>query len=304
MIAAGHPAAVVKPGTLYVCGTPIGNLDDLTIRAAAVLAAVDLILAEDTRRARKLSSRYPLGGKLVSCHAHNERTRATQVAAVLAQGGTAALITDAGTPGLSDPGAQLVAAVTTAGYDVIPVPGPSAAAAALSVSGFAQGEFHFIGFFPRARRQRQAAVDRLALADAITIFFEAPTRIIDTIELLAKAFPQRPVLVAREMTKVHETYLRGALAEVALMMGTVPPRGEYTVVVGPAVSRGAPGADGTLTHVDSCPAEQFNAVSADLLHQEVALLTAGGLDELEAIRRVARGHGISRQAVYRIVRGS
>lgn len=287
---AGDGAAVFRPlgGHLYVCATPIGNLEDMTPRAAAVLAAAHLVLAEDTRRLRQLASRYPVGGRVVSCHAHNEKARAREVVAALTDQQVVALVTDAGTPGLADPGAHVVAAAAAAGFNVIPIPGPSAVMAALSVSGFSCSSFRFLGFFPRREKERSAVVELLGLEDDVTVFFEAPGRINGTLALLARHFPQRPVLVAREMTKQFETYWRGSLAEVAEKLAGIAPRGEYTVVLG--LQAGG----------DADPAEP---IPAPLLRAEVQLLVEGGLDELEAIRRVARGHGLARQAVYRVIRG-
>lgn len=275
-------------GHLYVCATPIGNLDDMSPRAAAVLAGAHLVLAEDTRRLRQLASRYPVGGRVLSCHAHNEKARAQEALVALTGQQVVALVTDAGTPGLADPGAHVVAAAAAAGFNVIPIPGPSAVMAALSVSGFPCPSFRFLGFFPRQKKEQSAVVELLNLDDTVAVFFEAPGRINATLTLLAGHFPQRPVLVAREMTKQFETYWRGSLAEVAEKLAGIAPRGEYTVVLG--LQAGG----------DADPAEP---IPAPLLRAEVQLLVEGGLDELEAIRRVARGHGLARQAVYRMIRG-
>lgn len=305
-VSGGETSFRPQGGHLYVCATPIGNLDDFSPRAAAVLAAAHLVLAEDTRRLRQLASRYPVGGRVLSCHAHNEQARVAEVLAVLAGNRVVALVTDAGTPGLADPGAQVVAAAAAAGFAVIPIPGPSAVMAALSVSGFPCSSFRFLGFFPRQQKERLATVELLSLEDAVTVFFEGPSRITATLSLLAAHFPERPVLVAREMTKQYETYWRGSLAQVVEKLAGITPRGEYTVVLGRqgdgAASTGA--APGAVAAAQGPAAGDAGAsVPVDLLRAEVQLLVEGGYDELEAIRRVARGHGLARQAVYRMVRG-
>lgn len=287
-------------GTLYVCATPIGNLDDMTHRAADVLARADLILAEDTRRARSLSRRFPLGGQIVSCHEHNQEERLGSVLAELARGADVALITDAGTPALADPGSKIVAGVAAAGFPVLPVPGASAPAAALSVSGFPGDGYVFAGFLPRKKGERAKVIERIALESLPVVFFEAPGRIRRTMAELAAAMPRRQALLAREMTKRFETYWRGSLAHLTDQIKEAPPsalKGEFTVVIGPAGAGAAPGraapADGSMD-----PGRLNQALRA-----QVAVLVEAGFDELEAIRRVARGHGLPRQAVYKLVRG-
>lgn len=278
-----------QPGHLYVCATPIGNLADLPPRVGRVLAAAHLVLAEDTRRTRKLGTRYAIKGRVISCHAHNEMERVDQVVAACQKGQIVALVTDAGTPGLSDPGSRLVAAVAASGCHVLPIPGPSAVAAALSVCGFPADSFQFLGFFPRQKRQQRRLIEAMAFSPAamVTVFFESPNRIATTLELLAAAFPQRWAFVAREMTKKHESYYRGTLTDLAQQLGGKGQKGEFTLVLGPgpAATEASLPLDGTI------------------LAQEVQLLTKAGLPELEAIRRVARGHDLPRQAVYRLVRG-
>lgn len=290
-------------GTLYVCATPIGNLDDMTLRGAAVLARASLILAEDTRRAHSLSRRFPLGGPVVSCHEHNQEQRLGLILSELTQGAEAVLITDAGTPGLADPGAKIVAGVAAAGFPVIPVPGPSAPAAALSVSGFPGDGYVFGGFLPRKKGDRTKVIEQLSLETMPVILFEAPGRIKTTVAQLAAAMPRREALLAREMTKRFETYWRGPLADLHERVDGAEPsalRGEFTLVLGPGdggdpPTGGAPQGD----DIGDIDADNFGRV----LRAQVALLHEAGFDELEAIRRVARGHRLPRQAVYKLVRG-
>jgi len=221
--------------TLYVVSTPIGNLGDLSPRAAETLKSVDRILAEDTRRSRLLTERAGSAAPLVSLHAHNERERAEQVLAWLAAGESLALVSDAGTPLVSDPGARLVEAVIAAGHDVVPIPGPSAVLAALVASGFPTDRFSFLGFPSRKGKERQRLLARVAGAEETVVLFESPNRVVELLEALAAACaPTRRVAVARELTKIHEEVVRGTPAEAAAYYREHPPKGEVTVVVAPA----------------------------------------------------------------------
>jgi 16S rRNA (cytidine1402-2'-O)-methyltransferase len=220
--------------TLYVVSTPIGNLEDLSPRAERVLRSVDRILAEDTRHTRILADRAQASAPLVSLHEHNERKRTGAVLAWLEAGEELALVSDAGTPLVSDPGARLVEAVAAAGHTVTPIPGPSAALAALTVSGLPTDRFSFLGFPERKGRARRALLERVAGADETVILYESPHRTQKLLQELADLCEEdRGVAVARELTKVHEEIRRGTLADLAAYYEEHPPRGEVTVVVGP-----------------------------------------------------------------------
>ena len=228
--------------TLYLVSTPIGNLDDLSARAAETLRSVQRILAEDTRRTRILTERVGASAPLVSLHAHNEAERVERIVGWLDAGDDLALVSDAGTPLVSDPGGRVVGAVVAAGHRVVPIPGPSATLAALVASGLPTGRFTFLGFVARRGKARAADLDRVVEGDETTVLFESPQRLVTLLDDLAGSCePERKVAVARELTKVHEEVVRGTLPEVAGYYRERPPRGEVTVVVGPAVRDGRKG---------------------------------------------------------------
>lgn len=226
-------------GRLFVVSTPIGNLSDLTARAAQVLTTAAHVLAEDTRRARILLRHAGSSARPVSLHAHNEASRVGKVLGWLAEGADVALVSDAGTPLLSDPGERLAAAVVADGGDVVPVPGPSAVLAALVASGLPCVPFTFLGFLPRKSGRREQMLDRIAAAPDTTVLFESPVRLTGLLDDLAERFPALPedagggrrVAVCRELTKLHEEVVRGTPAEVALRFREAAPKGEATVVV-------------------------------------------------------------------------
>ncbi|MBT8488372.1 MAG: 16S rRNA (cytidine(1402)-2'-O)-methyltransferase, partial [Gemmatimonadetes bacterium] len=219
--------------TLYLVSTPIGNLDDVSARATETLRSVRRILAEDTRRTRILTDRVGADATLVSLHAHNERERSEAIVAWLDAGEDLALVTDAGTPLVSDPGGRVVSSVLDAGHDVVPIPGPSAVLAALVASGLPAERFTFLGFPARKGRERERDLERIASAPETTILFESPHRLVRLLEDLgAVCESERRVAVAREVTKLHEEFIRGTLAEVAAYYERRPPKGEVTVVVG------------------------------------------------------------------------
>lgn len=225
---------MVNKATLYVVATPIGNLGDISLRALEVLKAADIIAAEDTRVTMRLLNRHGIAGKLVAVHEHNERRAAERVTGLLAEGKTVALVSDAGTPGIADPGAQVVAVVRAAGYAVVPIPGPNAAAAALSASGFEASRFLFCGFLPaRAAERRRALVD-LAAQTALLVFYEAPHRVADSVADLCAAFGgERQIVIARELTKIHETLHRCRLDQAVAWLEADDNhrRGEFVLVV-------------------------------------------------------------------------
>jgi len=199
---------------LYLVATPIGNLEDVSLRALKVLEAAEVVLAEDTRRTRVLLDRHGVAAKPVSLHAHNEAARVSQVLAVLDGGGDAALVSDAGTPLISDPGDRLVAAALEAGHSVVPIPGASALLAALAASGLPAAPFTFVGFLPRRSGECDRVLEALRDRRDTLIFFESPRRVAKTLARLQEAFGNRQACVARELTKIHEEFARGLLSEL------------------------------------------------------------------------------------------
>jgi 16S rRNA (cytidine1402-2'-O)-methyltransferase len=268
---------------LYIVSTPIGNLEDLTVRAVSVLKQVDRILAEDTRRTAILLRRYDIGTPLVSAHEHNEAARAEQLVGWLAAGASVALVSDAGTPLLSDPGARLVTAVLEAGHDVVPVPGASALLAALVASGLSQEPFTFYGFLPRSGRQRAERVAALAGLLHTAVLYEAPARLIGLLEeLISVCGTDRRVVVARELTKRHETFVRGTLETVRNTLVDRTVRGEIVVVLDGAAQT-APSADDASRLAES--------------------LLAAGDSPRSVSQELARRLRISRNAAYALVLG-
>ena len=217
-------------GTLYLVATPIGNLDDITLRALHILESVPLIAAEDTRHTLKLLTHFGLRRQLISLHAKNEARQLQTIVARLEQHDIA-LVSDAGTPALSDPGVRLVSAAVAAGYPVVPIPGPSAVLAALVSSGLPTNQFTFLGFLPRKRGELERLIRETAQAKRSFVFFESPHRIVKTLDIMASALGPRSLVVAREITKVHEEFLRGTPATLLEHFAKSPPRGELTVVV-------------------------------------------------------------------------
>jgi 16S rRNA (cytidine1402-2'-O)-methyltransferase len=222
----------VSAGRLIVCPTPIGNLQDVTLRVLAALREADIVACEDTRRTRILLERYGVGATLVSYHEHNERQRAGELVAKMRDGATVALVSDAGTPLVSDPGFVLVQACVAAGLSVEVLPGPSAALAALVASALPADRWRFAGFLPRKR----AGLEQVFASPETLVAFESPRRIAASLEVLAELDPYRPVAVCRELTKVHEEVVRGTAAELAARYANDPPRGEVALVVGGAPS--------------------------------------------------------------------
>jgi 16S rRNA (cytidine1402-2'-O)-methyltransferase len=228
----------VAAGTLYVVATPIGNLEDLTPRAARVLSEVDRVVAEDTRRTRALLSHLGIEGKPIVCIEAHASDRAIQKEADrLAEGESIALVTDAGVPSVSDPGAALIEASVARGVPVVPIPGPSAVTAAVSASGLVSGGFMFVGFLPRSGTPRADALTKIAATPEPVVLFESPQRLAETLRELGAVMPTRRAVIARELTKVHEEILRGTLAEIATAEREWI--GEITVVIGPDADAGA-----------------------------------------------------------------
>ena len=224
---------MTSTGTLYVCGTPIGNLQDITIRALDVFRNVDLIAAEDTRRTRKLLAHFEIPTKTISYHEHNEFSRAPQLIEMIKEGKQVALVTDAGMPGISDPGAHLVDCVLSNNLKVVSIPGPSAVVTALSVSGFSADEFTFVGFLPRKGKRREEALESLAQETRVAVIYESPYRLTRTLsDLVPVLGGDRKVVVTRELTKLHEEIIKGTLEEVREEFSQRTIKGEITIVVG------------------------------------------------------------------------
>jgi len=216
------------PGTLFVVATPIGNLEDLSFRALRTLREVDLIAAEDTRRTAKLLAHYEIRRPVVSLREHNEARETPRLVARMAKGESVALVSDAGTPGIADPGARLVRSSREHGIGVVPIPGPNAIAAALSVSGFPADEFVFLGFPPRGGQDRQDWLARVSEETRTTVFFESPHRIGRTLTEVQSLLVDRPMLVGREITKVNEEFVISPIN-----VAGIRPQGEFTVTIGP-----------------------------------------------------------------------
>ena len=266
-------------GTLYLVATPIGNLEDITYRAVRTLREVDLIACEDTRHTRKLLDHYGIAKALTSYHEHNEAARAAELVSKLLAGTSVALVSDAGMPLVSDPGYRLVAAAIRASIPVVPVPGPSALVAALAAAGMATDSFYFGGFLPAKGGQRARALEALREQQATLIFYEAPHRILETLAEIERILGPRPVVVAREMTKVHEEFLRGPAGEVRATLASRPSvKGEITLLVGKAQE---PASD---------PTSIQDAVEAGVRR---------GMSRMDAIKEVARKRGLTKREVYR-----
>jgi len=268
-----------QPGTLYLVGTPIGNLQDLTLRALTVLRDVDLIAAEDTRITRRLTKRHDIRTPLISYHQHSGKKRADQIAAILRDGKDVALVCDAGMPGFSDPGAQLVTACVAEGIPVAVVPGPTASSAALAVSGFSGRTHVFLGFLPTKRGERRKALARVADQRGALVFYEAPHRLLESLSEMRQVLGDREAACARELTKRFEQVVRGPLSELEEHFSNVKPRGEFTIVVqGAAPVQPETGLDEAAAEVE------------DLL--------AAGLSRSRAVAHVAKHRGLSRNKLY------
>jgi 16S rRNA (cytidine1402-2'-O)-methyltransferase len=272
----------VSGGALVLVATPIGNLGDLAPRAVEVLRDADLIACEDTRRTRALLTHEGIraGARLRAVHAHNEAEQARDIVGLVREGGTVALVTDAGMPGVSDPGARVVEACVKAGLDVRVVPGPSAALAALVVSGFPADRFSFEGFLPRKGRERRERLAELGAERRPVVLFESPHRVAETLaDLAAACGPDRPVAIARELTKVHEEVWRGRLGDAAARAAAGPdPRGEHVVVLGPGAAP-APADD-----------EAVRTALRDALTR--------GLSKRDAVAGVAQELGVPKRRAY------
>jgi 16S rRNA (cytidine1402-2'-O)-methyltransferase len=274
----------MRPGTLFVVATPLGNLGDLSTRAAEVLRGVAVVAAEDTRRTRGLLSHLGARPSLLSFHAHSAENRLDSLLEILQSGRDIALVSDAGTPTVSDPGADLVAAARAADIPVVPIPGPSAVLAALSASGLAGDRYLFLGFLPRKGRERTRLLTRAATEEWSVILFEAPPRLVSLLEdLVPLVGADRMAAVARELTKLHEEIRSGTLGELVDYFTAVPPKGEVTVVL-----------QGTGTPVP-LPDRTEDAV------EQATSLLAEGLTRREVVRRLTQSLGLPRNEAYKLV---
>jgi 16S rRNA (cytidine1402-2'-O)-methyltransferase len=266
--------------TLYLVSTPIGNLEDITLRALRILRdEVSWIACEDTRQTRKLLDHFEIRKPLASYHDHNEASRTPEILAALARGESVAVVSDAGTPLVSDPGYRVVEAAIEGGFPVVPIPGASAILSALSASGLPPDEFRFVGFLPPKSGARHKLFESLATEAATVIAYESPHRIVESVAELASLFPARPIVVARELTKLHEEFLRGRADQVSEQLKTRQSvKGEITLLIGRAVESG----------------EVLDAAS------EVERLAAEGIDRMEAIKQVAKRMGVPKREVYRL----
>ncbi len=273
----------LAPG-LYLVATPIGNLEDITLRALRVLKAVDRIACEDTRQTQKLLNHFQIQTPTVSYHMHNEGSRSEELLSELKAGARIAVVSDAGTPGIADPGGQIATAAIAAGIDVFPVPGANAAISALIASGLPSEQFTFHGFLPAKAGQRKTALEQLARGEATHIFYEAPHRILDTLADIEVVFgPTQHVVIARELTKLHEEFLRGPASEVrAQLAARATVRGEIVLILAPAP-------------VDRTPAEQRPDIAAEV----ATLMKSEGITEKDALKRIARERGIGKSDAYR-----
>ncbi|MDQ3671068.1 MAG: 16S rRNA (cytidine(1402)-2'-O)-methyltransferase [Actinomycetota bacterium] len=264
---------------LAICATPIGNLDDITLRVLTELREADLVLCEDTRHTRVLLRRHGIEARVLSYHRHNEASRAEDVVARLERGERVALVSDAGLPGVNDPGARLVAAAVAAALPVTVLPGPSAVETAVVASGLVRGRFQFVGYLPRRARELEALAEEIARWPHGVVAFESPRRLPASLATLARQMPARPAAVCRELTKRFEEVARGALRELADRF-TDPPKGEVTLVLGED-------ADSDVAEVP------HRAVAA------VAELVAAGVPRRHAVDLVVRLTGAPRNALYR-----
>lgn len=271
-------------GTLFVVATPIGNLEDVTVRALRVLQAADLIAAEDTRRTARLLAHHSISTPTLSFHQHNTRSRIPHLIGRLQRGESIALVTDAGTPGVSDPGVELVQACVEKGISVDPIPGASAPLAAVIASGFPMVPLTILGFAPTRAKDRAEWLENISAIQNTLTFFETPHRIARTMEEIGDALGNRPICVGRELTKAHQEFIRGTASELSRAFDT--PRGEYTVVIGPAQA----------VVETTAPPDDRAIITEFCYSTEVS-----GFSRRKAITAIARRHKMPARSVYRII---
>lgn len=265
-------------GVLYIVSTPIGNLEDITLRALRILKEVDVIAAEDTRHSTKLLTYYGISKQLISYWGEKEKVKSVEILERLRGGQSVALISDAGTPGISDPGSVLIKKALEEGFNVISIPGTSALIAALSISGLSTEEFTFIGFLPSKKSQRQKALKALSLEARTLVFYEAPHRILETLSDMKEIFGERRIAVVKEISKIHEEVSRGNISDVLNRLEKSTVAGEYVLLV-----------EGKI--------EEKMLTTDDAL-SEVSMFIKKGLGRKEAVKRVAEAYGLSKKELY------
>jgi 16S rRNA (cytidine1402-2'-O)-methyltransferase len=265
-------------GTLYIVSTPIGNLEDITLRALRILKTVDVIAAEDTRHSLKLLNHYGISKPLISYWKEKEKSRSDEIIKRLLSGQSVALISDAGTPGISDPGTVLIRRSIEEMIQIVSIPGPTAFVAALSLSGIATDEFTFVGFLPSKKIHRRNTLNALSFEPRTLVFYEAPHRILQTLTDMKDIFPGRYAVVAKELTKIHEEVLRGTFPEILNILQTAKIAGEFIIIV---QGRG----------------DIKREIDEDIL-TEVIVLMKKGLGRKEAVKKIAHAYGISLKALY------
>jgi len=266
-------------GTLYIVSTPIGNLEDITLRALRILKEADVIAAEDTRHTLKLLTHYGISKPVISYWGEKEQQKAEEVIGRLGNGQSVALVSDAGTPGISDPGGVLVRRALQEGIEVVPVPGPAALIAALTISGFSTEEFVFSGFLPAKQSQRRRFLEELSLEKRTIVLYESPHRVVESMAEMAEIFGGRRMVIAREITKLYEEVMRGTVSEVFERLAGSRIVGEFVLVI-----EGRPEGEG--------------AVGTDDAIREIRALMKKGLGRKEAVKRVAGQYGLSKKELY------
>ena len=280
---AGEPKSISR-GTIYLVATPIGNLEDITLRALRILKEADLIACEDTRQTQKLLNHFGITTPTISYHEHNEAARAEELAAQAQQGRIIAIVSDAGMPAISDPGYRIVLQALEQKVPVIPIPGPSALLAALAASGLPTDSFRFHGFLPAKQGQRRRILEEIRPSSQTEIFYEAPHRVVEALQDIVEVLGlSRSVVIARELTKLHEEFLRGSAQELLAQLQQKEVRGEITLLIGKADER----AESTVSTTQT-----LRQRMAELMHEQ-------HLDEKAALKVVAKERGVSKSEAYR-----
>jgi len=274
---------------LYLVGTPIGNLEDITLRALRVLKEVDMIACEDTRQTQKLLNHYAIATRTTSYHEHNERTRSVELVNDMQEGASVALVTDAGMPGISDPGYRLIALAIQHGVPVVPIPGASAFLSALVASGLPTDSFRFSGFLPAKRGERRAALEAVKSSPRTQVFYETPHRVVEALEDVVEILGEsRPVVIAREVTKLHEEFLRGRAGEVLEnLKAREVVKGEITLLVGKAEEQ------------DSRGSADASSARVSIRQRVEQIMAEEKVDEKAALKKVAKERGVSKSEAYR-----
>lgn len=277
-------------GSLYLVATPIGNLDDMTFRAVETLKQAAVIAAEDTRQTRKLLNHFEIESpRVISYHEHNKRSKEEEILSILEGGEDVALVTDAGTPGISDPGADIAKAAVEAGYAVVPIPGAVAGVAALIASGLPTDRFTFVGFLPRDKKARRQELEELKYRRETLIFYEAPHRVDETVAALHESFGDRQISIGRELTKRYEQFSRGKISECLQWFEQEKPRGEFVLIV-----------EGEMGKLENPHVEKpwWETLS---LSEHVEKVIETGVQKKEAIKQVAKERGLQKREVYNAV---